>query len=231
MLNRAARYFPILREIKKHLQVSDSILEIGSGPYGLGQFYARSFIGCDVSFFAQPTTPMSPVLATATQLPFGNRSCDAVIMSDVLEHVPPEYRRAVIREALRVARKVAIFGFPAGPQAFEYDRRLAGTYDRKQQARPAWLQEHMRYPFPTERLFEDLRSEWNVRSFGNESLDFHYSVMRKEMHRSWNYLFLILLAVMPRIVEFILRWADREPYYRRIVVMQCPNLEPQAAQS
>jgi hypothetical protein len=220
MLNWAARYFPILRMLKRRLDESDSILEIGSGSVGIGMFYRAPFVGCDVSFPFKPRAPMVPVVATATELPFEDRSFDGVIVSDVLEHIPPEQRTTVVREALRVTRKIAIFGFPSGPQAFEYDRKLAEAYDRRQQDRPIWLQEHMLHPFPTERLFEDLPQEWSVESFGNENLDFHYWVMRKEMRRPWNYIFRAFLAAVPRVVESILLRADSEPYYRKIVVIQ-----------
>jgi len=163
---------------------------------------------------------MRPVIATATGLPFGDESFDAVVVSDVLEHVPPEHRAAVIQEALRVMRRVAVFAFPCGSQAFDYDRKLAETYDREQQIRPVWLQEHMQFSFPTEQLFEHLHRQWTVTTFGNENLDVHYWIMRKEMHRLWNYVFAIMLAALPGVVEYILRRADREPYYRRIVVVR-----------
>lgn len=220
MLNRAARYFPIIRELKQQLDDGDSILEVGSGVFGLGQFFDRPFVGCDVSFSTKPRKPMFPVLATATQLPFGDETFDAVIVSDVLEHVPPECRTAVIREALRVTRKVAIFGFPCGQEAFACDQRLAGIYDQEKQEAPNWLKEHMRHPFPTESLFDDLTGRWNVKSFGNESLGFHLSMMRREMRRFWNYSFLISLAVAPRIAEYLLRRMDREPFYRKVFVVQ-----------
>jgi len=219
VLNRAARYFPILRELKQRLDEADSVLEVGSGSYGVGEFCYRPFIGCDVSFCGTPRKPMTPVLATATQLPFGDRSFDAVIVSDVLEHVPPDQRMAVIREALRVMRKVAIFGFPCGQQAFGYDRKLADVYDREKKEAPAWLKEHMLHPFPTESLFGDLFG-WSVESFGNENLEFHLWMMRREMNRFWNYSFLILLALAPRMIEQLLRRADREPFYRKIFVVQ-----------
>ncbi len=218
MLNWAARYFPILRVLEQYK--IHSILEIGSGSVGIGKFYRAPFVGCDVSFLFQPKAPMLPVVATGTQLPFGDRAFDAVVVSDVLEHVPPSFRIDVIREALRVARKVAIFGFPSGTEAFQYDCRLAETYDSKQQARPVWLQEHMQHPFPAANLFDELQCQWTVTSFGNENVDFHLWVMRKEMHRGWNYLFGVLLTVMPRMVASLLRRADHEPYYRKIVVLQ-----------
>jgi SAM-dependent methyltransferase len=220
VLNRAARYFPIVRELEKQLGETDSILEVGSGPYGLGQFYHRHFMGCDVGFAIQPRKPMTPVVATATQLPFADGSFDFVIVSDVLEHVPPDQRRTVIREALRVTRKVAVFGFPCGQQAFECDRKLADLYDRQKRDSPVWLKEHLQHPFPTEQLFEDLSREWKVWGFGNENLDFHLSMMRREMHRLWSYFFLLSLAVLPRLVEYLLRRADSEPFYRRIFWVQ-----------
>jgi Methyltransferase domain len=220
MLNWAARYLPILKVLEQQSAKIATILEVGSGSVGLGKFYRAPFVGCDVNFTLPPRVPMLPVVATATDLPFRDESFEAVIVSDVLEHVPPDQRPSVIREALRVMRNVAVFAFPCGPEAFELDRKLAETYDRKHQDRPIWLQEHMQYPFPTEHLFESLRSEWTVTAFGNENLDVHYWIMRKEMHQLWNYVFAIMLAALPGIVEYVFRRADHEPYYRRIVVIR-----------
>jgi len=219
MLNWAARYFPILRELRS-LGEHCSILEVGSGSVGLGKFHNRTFVGCDVNFPTPPKAPMLPVIADATALPFSSRCFDAVIVSDVLEHIPPSQRTAVIVEALRVARSVAIFAFPSGTQAFECDRRLSYDYDKGRVGVPPWLQEHMLYSFPTEDLFEDMKSKWSIKSFGNEGLSFHYWIMRKEMSRLWSYLFSILLFTMPRVVELLLQHADREPFYRRIVILQ-----------
>jgi hypothetical protein len=218
MLNWAARYYPILRVLKQQLGEVESLLEVGSGSIGIGKFRSSPFVGSDVSFPIRPVSPMLPVIADGTKLPFGDRRFDAVVVSDVLEHVPPAKRMAVIQESLRVARRIAVFGFPSGVQAFEYDQKLAGIYDRRRQARPAWLQEHMRYPFPAEELFCDVRDEWAISSFGNEWTVFHHWVMVREMRRLWAYLFQIPLAAAPRTVEYLLRRIDREPFYRKIVV-------------
>lgn len=189
----------------------------------MSQFCDRPFVGCDVSFSARPRPPMIPILAIATQLPFADQSFDFVIVSDVLEHVPPPYRLAVIDEALRVTRRAAIIGFPCGDQAFDCDGKLAGAYDRSRRALPNWLKEHLLYPFPTHHVFDNLGQEWKLSSFGNESLNSHLVMMRREMRRFWRLAFVLGLAVLPRFVEYLLKRGDREPFYRHLFVVQRLN--------
>lgn len=221
MLNWAVRYFPILRALRPHLSDTDRLLEIGSGTVGLGMFCPASFVGCEIKFAGEPKRPMLPVTASATNLPFEDKSFDGVVASDVLEHIPLDLRTEVIREALRVTRKVAIFGFPSGCKAAEYDLRLAAVYDRCSEPRPEWLTEHLRFqPFPTIDMFKSLGPEWMLSGFGNENVAFHNWVMEREMHRFTVLLFDALLTEIPHLVEAALQLADREPFYRQIVVVK-----------
>lgn len=206
--------------LEQHLNGNDAVLEIGSGSVGLGKFYKSPFVGCDVVFAIEPQPPMSAVVANASRLPFSDLSFDAVIASDVLEHVPPESRKKVIEESLRVARKLAIFGFPSGTEAFDCDRRLGDVYDRRHLVRPPWLDEHMCHGFPAKELFDEFGADWHLSSFGNESIGFHFWMMNRELSPAWNFAFRRLLALAPKITESVLRRLDREPYYRRIVVLQ-----------
>ena len=220
MLNWAARYYPILRAFEQHnLLSSGSVLEIGCGPVGLGTFRKVPFVGCDLSFpDPPPAWPMTPVVASAADLPFEDRSFDAVLGSDVLEHIPPDLRTTVISEALRVARRLVVFGFPCGSAAHDADRALRQLYLSKQLEVPIWLEEHMLALFPEESLFREFPG-WTVTKVGNESITFHSWMMRSEMGRVFRRGSSLLVKLAPRMLEYWLRKADTPPFYRQIFIL------------
>jgi SAM-dependent methyltransferase len=219
LIDHAVRYLPILRLLKAAGGTKGTILELGSGSYGLGEYYSNSFVGCDVEFVETPKPPMRPVVASASELPFSDSSFDAVIASDVLEHVPPDSRPNVLREALRVARRVVVVGFPCGPAAYALDQRLFASYQELGRSAPPWLEEHMQYPFPDERIFEGLGDEWAVQSIGNDNLYFHEWLLRRMMQGRWMLLFRLIESVPRQLMELALRLADRGQCYRRIFMV------------
>jgi len=219
VLNRAARFFPILRELGTQLPKGGTLLEVGSGAQGLGEFWTGSFVGCDLTFSSKPVRHMFAVRCSGHQLPFGDGAFDAVVVSDVMEHVPPALRGKVVAEVLRVARKVVVFGYPCGPGAFGIDQQLYNDYRGWNLTPPVWLEEHMQNPFPEEDLLAELPAPWTRKIIPNESLAFHYWMMRKETSRFWNYSFRLALWIAPGFVDRYLRRADREPSYRKIFVL------------
>jgi hypothetical protein len=219
VLNWAVRYYPILRILESEGLSKATLLEIGSGPVGIGKFRDVPFIGCDLSFSSEPQPPMFPMKASAAELPFTDRIFDVVLSSDVLEHVPPPVRPKVIAEALRVSRKLVIFGFPCGEAAWNSDRALRETYQNSNVEVPEWLDEHMLAPFPDPEAFASLTG-WSVEQIGNDNLRFHAWLMRKEMSRLFNRVGSALIRLAPRLVESALRRVDRAPYYRQIFILR-----------
>ena len=221
MLNRAARFFPILRELRSRLPHGATILEVGSGALGLGEFWTGRFVGCDVTFPSPPVQNMRAVRCSGHQLAFKEKSFDAVVVSDVMEHVPPLQRKQVVAEVLRVARKLVILGYPCGKAAFDLDQKLYRDYRSRGLSPPAWLEEHMLHAFPDADLLRELPIGWKTQAIPNESLRFHYWMMRTEMCRLCDYSLRFVLRTMPNIVERFLQQADREPAYRMIFVLTC----------
>ncbi len=218
LLGWAVRYFPILRIFEGQIPPGQMLLDIGSGSFGLAAFYHRPFVGCDLEFPRTPKHPMLPVRCSGAQLPFADASFAAVVASDVLEHVPPQYRAAVVQESLRVARKLVVFGFPSGTQAWESDRNFRDHLRARAIPVPDWLDEHMRDAFPDASLFEALGPEWSVETFGNDNLSFNEWTNRCDLSRLAKGFFWMLLTIAPQLVGRLLRLADRPPFYRLIVV-------------
>lgn len=163
---------------------------------------------------------MRPVRCSGHQLPFKDGAFDAVVVSDVMEHVPPRQRQEVVAEVLRVARKLVVFGYPCGQAAFELDQKLYRDYQSRNLSPPAWLEEHMLHPFPDADLLAELPTGWKKEVIPNESLRFHYWMMRREMFRLWDYSFRLMLRIVPSSVERCLQHANREPSYRTIFVLK-----------
>jgi SAM-dependent methyltransferase len=162
---------------------------------------------------------MWPVCCAGQQLPFRDRSFDAVVVSDVVEHVAPGLRKRVVNEALRVARQLVVIGYPCGPSAFDLDRKLFREYQTRNLATPSWLQEHMLHPFPDETLLDELPPGWKREIIPNESLGFRAWMMKAEMFRLSDHLFRLALRLGPRIMERLLRHANAEPSYRKVFIL------------
>ena len=220
MLNWAARYYPIVRILKTQALFDNaSLLEIGSGSVGIGRFRKVPFVGCDISFPFEPKWPMTPMIASAAQLPIKDNEFDVVIASDVLEHVPPDLRKMVVAEALRVARKLVIFGFPCGKLAWKADQILLEDYMKANLAPPEWLTEHMAAEFPEHELLKEVDG-WEIQQQGNENIVFHSWLMRKEMSGIFVRISSLCMRVAPSLLEALLRRADRAPFYRQIFVLR-----------
>ena len=220
MLNWAARYYPIVRALRRVVGNTDSILEVGSGAFGLARYLPHNIVGCDVTFAQKPLANLLAVRASALHLPFSDESFAAVVSSDVLEHVPPDLRPQVISETLRVARKVAIFGFPCGLLAQKLDEDFLTFHREHNIDPPEWLTEHMQFPFPQTSLFAQLEPAWRVRFFGNESLRFHALINHAERRGPWNRLFQTGLSLVPTLCERALQLFDRPPFYRQICIIE-----------
>jgi hypothetical protein len=146
MMNQALRYERVRRWIAANRV--ERALEVGSGASGLAAWWPGPVTGVDLRFDGTPPPNLTTVEGSVFALPFPDRSHDAVICTDVMEHLPPGRRAEALTELLRVSSRLAWVSFPCGPDAVEADRRLAAMANRMGREAPGWLLDHQEHGLP-----------------------------------------------------------------------------------
>jgi hypothetical protein len=73
--------------------------------------------------------------------------------------------------------------------------------------------------FPGPEIFAGVTG-WSIEQIGNDNLEFHARLMRKEMSYAFVRLCQACMRLAPRIVESRLRKIDRPPYYRQLFILR-----------
>lgn len=122
-----------------------TVLDVG------GQLKLLSFF-CNAEKITVANVPgsqeQSDVIIKGNKLPFAANSFQIVCAIDVLEHIPPNDRKAFIKDLLRVAGEKVIISFPIGTsQHIEYEKKLQKDLE-KNGADVTYLKEHIKYGLP-----------------------------------------------------------------------------------
>ncbi len=239
MLNQLLRYsgvVPLIAELGR-----GRLLDVGSGSESiaprLGPGWTVTAVDRSFDDYGTAAGPSGNaaehVVADAADLPFADRSFDVVLALDVLEHVPPQRRAAVLGEIARVAARRAIVACPAGAAALAADRRLADRYRRAGRPLPGWLQEHLDNGFPEpHELVAALAPFGRVTLRRNENARFHERLMATERRPragvlAWHLSRVLAPAgrdagaasALARPLVGALRGFDRSPAYRAVAVL------------
>lgn len=147
MMNQGLRYERVLRYLES--RGVESALDVGSGASGLASWWPHPVTGVDLRFDGAPPENLTAVNGSIFDLPFPDRSHDAVVCTDVMEHLPPERRAKAFSELLRVSSRAVWVSFPCGPDAEAADAKLARLARRGGKEAPGWLLDHMEHGLPT----------------------------------------------------------------------------------
>jgi len=224
-LDAALRYLPVadyLRDRRPRWT-----LDVGSGGAGLSRYADQRVIEIDRLLPpGGPQVPSRTLRASASALPFRDRSVQAVVCLDLLEHLPAEDRRGVLSELLRVAGPHLVLGFPSGPEAERAERALDRLHRRRSGYSHPWLGQHLAHGLPdSAAVAAELRAlagssgrRAQIREAGNVNL------------RLWFALYFLYLAGGPRarraigttllVLIPVLRHCHFGKTYRRILYVR-----------
>src|ERR1700730_12807539 len=123
------RYLPIADRLREK---SGSILEVGSGDFGITRYLKRQITGADIkqAFTNQKSPYISPVIVSGAKLPFADNSFDYVVSVDMLEHIDSKSRVRSLNEMLRIAKKGVFIAVPAGEYSETQDKFLNDYYKK-----------------------------------------------------------------------------------------------------
>ncbi len=122
------------------------ILDVGGYPGRLkGMLPHHEWVICDLRVDA----PGDQIRGSAIQLPIQDQAFDLSVSLDVLEHIDPKDRPAVLLEMARVSRMGMILTFPTrDPLVEAAEKHVCDTYRRLYEKDHPWLSEHAQYPLP-----------------------------------------------------------------------------------
>lgn len=130
--------------IRPLLAPNDTILDAGSGNYGIHMFLPNvNVVRTDINMTGDEVRQ-----ADLTRLPFSEEQFRLTTCIDVLEHLSPADRKQSIGELVRVTREVLCVAFPAGRMAWQVDEGFREMLAQAYKAEPEWLSEHLNNPFP-----------------------------------------------------------------------------------
>lgn len=222
MINQKIRYAPIMRMLKNCRP--SNICEIGSGSQGLGRYERNlKFTGVDLDFSdysgsKQPVASnMVAVQAKADGLPFQDGAFDFVFSLDMIEHIQPQERKAVIKEMIRISSEVCVMAFPCGDAARENDAKMREFYRARGAAPPGWLEEHLKAGFPQLREVEGILESigLNYDSFDHEPIWLRNLILKIEkVSKGWSG----LDTIVPMNVLHLISSFGRQ-HYRKFYVI------------
>ncbi len=231
-IDGAMRYWMVIQQLRDVYRPDLDVLEVGSGSGGVTEFLDHPVTGVDTAFerTAERATPnLTPVEASATELPFPDASFDAVLCCEMVEHLPHDDRAPAFAEMFRVLRPGGrmVVTFPADEAARRLDTWLNAAYHRRHGHDHPWAVEHLREGVPRteeiERLVRDLvgdGGEVTIRKHaGARGWKLQMGLFSVSLGYPWTRAVGIHTTPMARVLFRVLRARNTGECYRTVVVV------------
>lgn len=176
MVNWKVRYAKLIEKNPSLLDSSFSVLEVGSGDFGISEYIKRKVTALELNFSTTPGKWIDPVVGSILNNNFTDGQFDYVICVDVIEHLKKDDRSKALKELLRIAKHKVLLSFPCGDIARWGDENYAAQLQALGILAPPWLQEHLENGFPALIEVVELikQTQHHFELTGNEGMMQHY---------------------------------------------------------
>lgn len=103
----------IISVYRKWIKPDDSIIDVGCGTgivtKMLADHFSTNITGCDIKNYLTYKIPFLKI--KDNKIPVKDTQFSIALLNDVLHHIPKQYQAEVIKETIRVAKKVFVFEF------------------------------------------------------------------------------------------------------------------------
>lgn len=158
-----SRYFIIKSALKKIFGLKPiAILDVGGQDNSLWAMIKQDNLPYDLTVLdILPANKSSKnyhyIKGDALKMSFSDNSFDAVISTDVLEHIPDNFKEIFIHQCLRVAKDLVIIAAPFHSEESSYSEKLANNFYKKLSGKDhKWLSEHFKFNKPKKEFLENL---------------------------------------------------------------------------
>ncbi len=151
------------------------ILDVGGYPGRMRSIMPEhNWMICDPKVDA----PGNQIKGSADTLPFKDDAFDFCVSLDVLEHIEPSKREAVIKEMGRVARQGVVLTFPHNHTLVKAaEESVRHAYQLLYKKEHPWLSEHKQYALPDANTIHEF-----LMAVGGQSAIFDLGALRRWVH-------------------------------------------------
>ncbi|PIR13867.1 hypothetical protein COV49_00780 [Candidatus Falkowbacteria bacterium CG11_big_fil_rev_8_21_14_0_20_39_10] len=170
-----------------------TILDVGGSMSQLDKFSSPSkIVTADIK-------PPADIVYDGKQIPVDDGSYDIVTSIDVLEHVPPKFRKEFVKELNRIARKSVIISAPLGTKTHSQYEKEELENAKKQNIDIPYLEEHVELGLPTPELITSFAQKYGGTIFYSGNLSINRKLFRIHTFEVKNPLFNLILFFLKLI--------------------------------